>query len=123
MDELVIPKLGGKGKSIFVFGIYLVVSGGILLLKPNLLLGTLGLRETEEIWIRIVGCLTINIGIFNILAAYHGIKIFFAWMFIARCLFIASILGFVISGQAPYAFLLFAAVDFLGIAWTYFASE
>jgi hypothetical protein len=116
-------KMSGKGKSIFVFGIYLMATGLTLLFVPNVLLNILKLPGTEEIWIRIAGCLTINIGIFNILAAYSGVKAFFNWMYIARALFIASILGFVFFKQVPGVFLLFGVIDFLGIAWTYLASE
>ena len=115
--------MGGKGKSILVFGIYLIGTGMTLLFIPNLLLKILGIHETNEIWIRIAGCLTINIGIFNVLAAHFGIKQFYNWMFIARGLFIAAILCFVVLGQVPYIFLIFAAIDFLGVAWTYLASE
>jgi hypothetical protein len=116
-------KMSGKAKSILVFGIYLVITGMTLLFEPNILLKILGIHETQEIWIRIAGCLTINIGVFNILAAYSGVKIFYRWMYIARGLFIASILSFVILKQAPYIFILFAAADLLGMAWTYLAAE
>ena len=115
--------MSGKGKSIFVFGVYLVITGMTLLFTPNFLLSILGIQETNEIWIRIAGCLTINIGIFNILAAYSGFKQFYNWMFIARGLFIVCIFGLVSSKQAPAIFLLFAATDMLGIAWTYLAAE
>jgi hypothetical protein len=115
--------MSGKGKSILVFGIYLVITGITLLFEPNILLKILGIRETQEIWIRITGCLTINIGVFNIMAAYSGVKKFYSWMYIARGIFIASILSFVILKQAPYIFLLFGVVDLLGMAWTYLAAE
>lgn len=115
--------MSGKGKSILVFGVYLVVTGMTLLFEPNILLKLLGIRETQEIWIRIAGCLTINIGVFNIMAAYSGVKQFYRWMYIARGLFIACILSFVILKQAPYIFLVFGVVDFLGMAWTYLAAE
>lgn len=115
--------MSGKSKSIFVFGIYLVITGITLLFVPNLLLKVLHIHETEEIWIRIAGCLTINIGIFNVMAARYKVKQFYNWMYIARGLFIAAILGFIILKQAPYVFLLFAATDFLGMVWTYLASE
>jgi hypothetical protein len=115
--------LGGKGKSILVFGIYLMGTGMTLLFTPNILLKILGIQETNEIWIRIAGCLALNIGIFNVLAARFQVKQFYNWMFIARGLFIAEIISFVVLGKAPNIFLIFAATDFLGIAWTYFASE
>jgi hypothetical protein len=50
-------KLSGKGKSILVFGIYLVVAGMTLLIVPNILLKLLCLQETNEVWIRIAGWL------------------------------------------------------------------
>ena len=45
----------GASRSLFVFGIYLVALGVLLLLSPNLLLRTLGVPVTNEIWIRDLG--------------------------------------------------------------------
>ena len=42
-------------KSIYYFGLYLYVVGLTLIFVPNLLLSTLQMPETQEVWIRIVG--------------------------------------------------------------------
>ena len=44
-------------RSVFVFGIYLIVLGLGLLLFPNSLLGIISIPSTTEPWIRVVAML------------------------------------------------------------------
>jgi len=59
----------GASRSLFVFGIYLVALGVLLLLSPNLLLRTLGVPVTNEIWIRVNGMFVICLAYYYIQAA------------------------------------------------------
>ena len=54
-------------KSLYYFGLYLYLAGATLIFIPNVFLSILGLPETNEAWIRIVGILTLVIGFY-----YHG---------------------------------------------------
>lgn len=42
-------------KTIFVFGIYMALTGIVLVISPNTLFGILGLPPTNEPWIRLLG--------------------------------------------------------------------
>jgi hypothetical protein len=51
------------------FGYYLIVLGVALVAVPNLLLGIFQVPATGEVWIRVVGLLVFNIGVYYICAA------------------------------------------------------
>jgi hypothetical protein len=63
-------------KSLYVFAIYLLVLGVLLIVIPNSLLSMFQIPETNEVWIRIAGVLTFSIGIYYFYMAppkQHGV--------------------------------------------------
>ena len=105
--------------SIKAFAFYLVPTGVGLLLMPNLLLSVFLLPDTQEVWLRVVGVLLINIGVYYWFAAAHDATQFFVasvytrtFVFIAFCLF-------VFSGLAEGPLILIGAVDLAGAIWTF----
>jgi hypothetical protein len=66
------PKLFTRtaaAKSVFYFGIYLYVVAITLVFIPNVLLKTLLIPETNEVWIRVIGVLVFCIGFITTEAA------------------------------------------------------
>jgi hypothetical protein len=59
--------MGPAAMSFFVFGVYMTVLGIALMLAPNPLLGLVGIAETTDVWVRVVGVLVIVIGILDVL--------------------------------------------------------
>jgi hypothetical protein len=108
-------------KSLFLFGLYLCVLGGSLLLVPNLLLRFFGAPQTNEVWIRINGMFVICLAYFYIQSARHGLTLFIRWTVWARIAVIFYFTAFVILLGAPKALLLFGLVDLLSAAWTLIA--
>jgi hypothetical protein len=43
-----------RAASCKVFGVYVILTGINLMIAPNLLLGTLGVPPTNEVWLRVV---------------------------------------------------------------------
>ena len=60
-----------------VFGIYLLVLGVCLTVLPNLLLSMFGIAQTTEVWIRVLGVVVFNVGIYYWYAAQSEAKEFF----------------------------------------------
>ncbi|BBN57143.1 hypothetical protein TRE132_52680 [Pseudomonas chlororaphis subsp. aurantiaca] len=50
------------GKSVFLFGLYMLLLGAALVLAPNLLLPLFGFALTDEVWIRVMGQLALYLG-------------------------------------------------------------
>ncbi len=104
-----------------IFGIYLLVLGASLVVAPNLLLPIFNIPRTSEVWIRVVGVLVFNIGIYYWSAAKCEAKQFFMASVFTRALVLASFISFVALGFAKPMLILIGSVDFLGGVWTLLA--
>lgn len=107
--------------SVRAFGVYLWLLGTTLLLAPNLLLTAFGLPATDEVWIRVVGVLVINIGVYYFTGARKENPGFLRATAYARGFVLAAFIAFVALGYAPAMLIGFGAVDALGGAWTLWA--
>ncbi len=107
------------GFTIKVFGYYLVVLGVCLVAVPNLLLGLFLMPETQEVWIRVVGVLVFNIGVYYIYAAKCEATAFFRASVFTRTLVLVAFAIFAVLGLAKPMLVGFGAVDFLGALWTW----
>src|SRR5436305_6493215 len=108
-------------KSLFVFGIYLLLLGLSLLLVPNLLLRVFGAPQTNEVWIRINGMFVLCLSFFYVQAARNELTIFIRWTVWARIAVIIYFAAFVLFVSAPKALLLFGMIDLLSAIWTWLA--
>jgi hypothetical protein len=105
--------MGPAAMSFFVFGLYMTVLGIALVLAPNPLLSLVGIAQTTEVWVRVVGVLVVVIGILDVLIAQADLRVVMRWGIYLR------------SGAAADlvepGILIFAAVDALSVAWAVLA--
>ncbi len=73
-------------KSVFFFGIYVLLLGATLVVAPNVLLRIFNVPETSEVWIRIVGMLILFLGYIEVRAAIgkKDMTEFFRWTVFTR---------------------------------------
>lgn len=109
--------------TVHAFGLYLLVLGAVLVAAPNLLLRAAFMPETSEVWIRVVGLLVFNIGLYYLAAARDEARAFFRVSVYTRTLVLVGFAGFVLAGLAPPMLVGFGAVDFLGGLWTWRAMK
>ena len=107
-----------SGRSLWVFGIYVLIVAAGLLLIPNQLLGLLGFAETNEIWVRVVGIPLILLGVYYFLAGRNDLSQFIRWSVPARASVILFYFILVLTGAVNPIILIFGLADFLGAAWT-----
>ena len=105
-------------RTIFVFGLYIVALGILLIALPNLVIGPFGFPETREPWIRVLGVVAVVLGLYYIQAARQEVTAFFNWTIWGRCAVLAGFAGLVIAGVAAPPLILFGAIDAGGAAWT-----
>ncbi len=105
-------------KSVFVFGIYLVLTGLGFLLVPNTMFGLFGIPATTEPWIRVVAVLMLILGYYYIQSARSELTALFRFSVHARFPVILFFAAFVLLGLAPPALIMFGVVDLLGAIWT-----
>jgi hypothetical protein len=108
-----------SGKTVFVFGCYLLLLGAALLLAPNLLLALFGFPLTQEVWIRVVGLLVIYLGIYYSLAGRRDIRPFIAATVPVRASVLAFFAVFVATGMVSPMLLVLGLPDLLGAIWTW----
>ncbi len=105
-------------KSVFVFGIYMVVIGLGFLVIPNTPLGLFGFPATSEPWIRVVGMLCLVLAFYYIQAARHELRPFFGWTVYARTGVLVCFIVMVALGLAKPMLIAFGVVDLIGAIWT-----
>lgn len=113
--------MSNAAKTVFYFGIYLLILGLTLLLTPNMLLNISGIPETNEVWIRVVGMLSLVLAFYYTQAARAGLTSFFRWTVLVRSSVILFFGAFVLMKWAPPVLILFGAIDLLGALWTRWA--
>ena len=113
----------GSGKSIFFFGIYVVVLGILLVFIPNALLGLVEIPPTNEVWIRLAGMLLLILGFFYVQAGRHNLVPFFKWTLVTRGVAFFFVLGFWLCGFISWLILAFWLGDLAGIIWTWTALQ
>jgi hypothetical protein len=104
-----------------VFAVYLFFVGGMLAVVPNVLLPLFRLAPTGEVWVRILGVIAFNLGVYVWIAAKHENKPFLEASVVTRILAFAAFSTYVVTGLASPMIGLFAAIDLSGAIWTYLA--
>lgn len=108
-----------SSRSIYYFGYYLLMLGITLTVAPNILLSTFQLGETQEIWIRVLGAVVFNIGLYYIFMAPANHTLFLTLSVYTRMLILFWFVVFVVLDWAPLQLIIFGLVDGAGAAWTY----
>jgi hypothetical protein len=104
--------------TIRAFGFYLLALGVVLILVPNLLLALSFMPATTEVWIRVVGVLVFNIGVYYVYAARCEATAFFHASVYTRTFVVGAFAAFWLLGLASPMLVAFGAVDFAGALWT-----
>lgn len=106
-------------RSVYVFGIYLLVLGGILIGSPNTLLRVFRLPSTTEPWIHVLGVVVMAIGILYVACARTAQTGFFRATVTARLFVLASFVAFATMQIAPPVLIAFGLVDAAAALWTH----
>ncbi len=110
-----------SAKTVYYFGLYLVLMALTLLVQPNFLLETFGLPPTDEVWIRIVGMLTFALSVYYLVVGKSGNPLFLMTTVYVRSSIILFFIAFTLAGWVQPVIILFGVVDLLAAAWTYLA--
>ena len=108
-------------RSVFVFSIYLLVLGAVLVLAPNVLLSLFRMPETNEVWVRVTGMLVLILGYYYSAAARNEFTEFLRATAFARMSVLVFFVAFVVLGFAPPILILFGVIDAAAALWTLLA--
>jgi len=102
-----------------VFAVYLFVIGPLLVFVPNVLLALFGFATASEVWVRAVGLLAFNIGVYVWICASD--RAFLQASVYTRALTFVTFTSFGVLGLTSPMIILFGAIDLCGGLWTWFA--
>lgn len=107
-------------KSIFIFGLYSLLMGAVLLFIPHWVLPFFNLPVTGEPWLNLLGFVLMCSSYYYLRSAFSN-NIQFA-LYTTHTRFAAPfIVAFLlITGKADWHFISFGIVDGLGGIWTYY---
>ncbi|HVU12059.1 MAG TPA: hypothetical protein VHD90_12315 [Phototrophicaceae bacterium] len=107
--------------SIYVYSVYLIGQGLVLLVAPNFALGLFGLPAAHEVWVRVLGYALISASSYLIFAARRDVTDIFIASIVFRIGLLIAFAVFVALGYAPSALLLLAPADVIFALWTAWA--
>lgn len=107
-------------RSVYAASVYVIGLGIGLILIPDVVLGLFGMPPTQEVWIRMLGMMSVFVGLFQLQGARAELRSFFHLSVILRLSVLGFVLAFIITGLAAPIFILVATVDVLGAGWTWF---
>ena len=110
--------MSASGKSILVFGVYLIGMGTGLLFMPGLVLSLLGFAATNEIWTRVVGALALLLAFYYIQAARANLRPLIQWSVYGRLAVGVALAVFALVGLAGPIMILLGGTDIAGALWT-----
>jgi hypothetical protein len=107
-------------RSVFVFGLYSLVMGIVLLFLPNMVLPLFHLPVAGEPWLNLLGFVLVCSSYYYIRMALSGNLQFAKYTTHTR--FAAPLVVFylIASGKADWHFLSFGIVDGIGGLWTWY---
>jgi hypothetical protein len=108
-------------RSVFVFGLYLIVTGVVLFAAPNMILSLIGVPHTAEPWIRVLGLPMGVMGAFHVAAARADLVPFFRFTLWGRFVPLIGLVTLVLLHLAPPILTAFGLVDVGGALWTWAA--
>ena len=108
-----------SAKSVLIYGVYLAINGLLLLVAPNVLLNSLGIEPTTEVWIRLAGILLMAISVYYFIAANQELTVIMKATAFIRFSIIFFFTAFVLLELVSSSIIIIAVIDFLGGAWTF----
>ena len=104
--------------SVKVFGVYAILTGVTLTVAPNFLLSLFGFAETREIWVRVLGVMTIVLGYYYWASGAGNARPFIVASVPGRFFFCLGLVSLVVLGGAPWKLGLFGGADAAWAVWT-----
>lgn len=108
-------------RSIFLFAFYPLTVGLAFLLIPGLVLRTLLLPPTDDVYPRAIGVLVVAIAGYYVVAGRNELLPFFQVSIFGRGFLVITFVVLVLLGPGRAALLLVAGLDFAGALWTAYA--
>jgi hypothetical protein len=108
-------------RTLFAFGLYVVLTGLIFLTAPDFLIASLRLPPSPPGWPRLVGVLALVIGTYDLIGAHSECLPYIKASVPIRVAFAISMTILFLTRQMPVTVVAFGAIDAAGAIWTWAA--
>ena len=108
-------------RSVYLFGIYLLVAGGVLIGSPNTLLALLQLPPTNEPWVHVLGVAVMGMGMLHVASARAELVPFFRASVWVRVFVLVSFGVLAALRVVPPIIMAFGLIDASFALWTHLA--
>ena len=106
--------------SILVWAIYILVVGVSLVLIPAQFTELFGIDPPQEVWIKLLGVVTVVLGAYYFGSVFNNATWMYQYSVLGRSISALG-LAYLAIVDGPWQLWIFAAVDVLGLAWTFTA--
>ncbi|WP_425390089.1 hypothetical protein [Ekhidna sp.] len=106
-------------KTVWVFGIYLVVEGLFLMLAPASILSTIGIPDPESVWRIVLGFVVAVLGYYYIRNAKENLTPFFGFTVQVRIIQFVFFIWLCVFDRGTMALVAFSFVEFAAGMWTW----
>lgn len=110
--------MSSAARSVYVFGVYLLGVGGILIGTPNTLMRLMGMPAVSEPWIHVLGVVVMAIGMMDLISAKAEQTGYFRATVTARIFVFVSFVILAALEMAPLQLVGFGVIDLAGALWT-----
>jgi hypothetical protein len=104
--------------SIFIWGIYVLLMGLLLVFIPGKTLVLCGQENPKDHWARIAGIIIISLGYFYLNAAQNEVYSFYQASIYVRFVGLIGFIGLAVFKMAKPRIIIFGIIDALGATWT-----
>jgi hypothetical protein len=111
------------GRSVYLFGIYLMVVGAFIFAAPDTFLAISKLPPAQDPWLRVLGVTVMALGQYYMVGGRRDVATFISATVRVRIFVVFAFIALVVMRLAPPVLLGFAAVDGLGAVWTLLAAR
>ncbi|WP_462252903.1 hypothetical protein [Ekhidna sp.] len=108
-----------SAKSVWFFGIYLIIEGLFLMLAPSWILSTIGIPDPESIWRVVLGFVVAVLGYYYIRNANENLVPFFKFTVHIRILQFVFFIWLYFFERGTLALVAFSFIEFIAGLWTY----
>lgn len=106
-------------KTVWFFGIYLIVEGLFLMLAPAWVLSSIGIPEAESVWRIILGFVVVVLGYYYIRNSKANLVPFFGFTVQVRIIQFIFFIWLYVFERGTLALVVFSFLEFAAGMWTW----
>lgn len=108
-----------SAKTVWVFGVYLIIEGLFLMLAPSEILSIIGIPEPESVWRIVLGFVVAILGYYYVRNAKENLLPFFGFTVQVRIIQFVFFIWLYLFERGTMTLVLFSFIEFAAGMWTW----